>query len=66
MLYTIVSLNDVFHSEPEACETVPFKSGYAMYTVRDGRKELRSFFSTNPYDYLDKIDLENAKSLNRP
>lgn len=67
MIYTIISLDDVFPSEPEKRETVPFKSGYATYTVRDGRKELQSFFSTNPYDYLGKIDLEkNTKNLNRP
>ncbi len=66
MLHTIVSLDDVFYTQPEKMETMPLKSGYALYTVRKGRKELRSFFSTNPYDYLGKIDFENKNRFDRP
>lgn len=66
MLHTIVSLDEVFYQPPESYETVPIKNGYAMYTLKDGKKELTSFFSTNPYDYLGKIDLEKENIIYRP
>lgn len=66
MLHTIISLDEVFYREPEITQTVPIENGYALYTVRKGRKELRSFFSTNPYDYLGKIDFEKKSNFDRP
>lgn len=59
MLYTIISLDEVFYQEPCLCEYVPHKSGYAQYSIVNGKKEMTGFFSTNPYDYLGKIDLRN-------
>lgn len=66
MLHTIVSLDDVFYQTPEELETVTLKNGYAMYALKDGKKELTSFFSTNPYDYLGKIDLDKENIIYRP
>lgn len=66
MLHTIVSLDEVFYQEPQNCETVPMENGYAMYSLKDGKKELTSFFSTNPYDYLGKIDLKDKNNVYRP
>lgn len=62
MLHTIVSLDDVFYQTPEELKTMAFKNGYAMYAIKNGNRELKSFFSTNPYDYLGKIDLENKNT----
>lgn len=62
MLYTIISLDDVFYQQPEELKTMSLKNGYAQYSLKNGRKEMMSFFSTNPYDYLGKIDLEHENT----
>lgn len=62
MLYTIISLDDVFYQQPEELKTMSLKHGYAQYSLKNGRKEIMSFFSTNPYDYLGKIDLKNENN----
>lgn len=62
MLYTIISLDDVFYQQPEELKTMSLKHGYAQYSVKNGRKEIINFFSTNPYDYLGKIDLEKENT----
>lgn len=62
MLYTIISLDEVFYQQPEQLKTVSLKNGYAQYSLKNGGKEIMSFFSTNPYDYLGKIDLENKNT----
>lgn len=54
MIYTIVSLADVF-ADNTPCEIVTrrVKNGYAEYITINGREQLRRLISTVPSDYLD-------------
>lgn len=54
MIYTIVSLADVF-ADNTPCEIVTrrTKNGYAEYITINGREQLRRLISTVPSDYLD-------------
>ncbi len=53
MIYTIVSLADVFAQE--GCYPVVTRrtqNGYAEYITLDGKKQMRRLISTVPSDYL--------------
>ncbi len=54
MIYTIVSLADVF-ADNAPCDVVTrrVRNGYAEYITVNGRKQLRRLISTVPSDYLD-------------
>lgn len=54
MIYSIVSLEDIFAEQPtEQIVTERIDCGYAEYAVCGGRKTLRRVFSTDPRRYLD-------------
>lgn len=53
MIYTIISLNDVFYdAEIPYIITEHSGYGYSEYCTLNGEKHLRRLFSTRPQDYL--------------
>lgn len=51
MLYTVVSLGDIFYTEPRKNKNVPLENGFAVVNENNA---VESVFSTNPFDYLSE------------
>lgn len=56
MIHTIIGLEDIFGegygAAADKTVTECVGNGFAEYSVTDGKKTLKSFFSTRPGDYL--------------
>lgn len=53
MIYTVVSLYDVFREDASQPIFESYKNGVAEYTEYNGEKRLKRLFSTAPADYLN-------------
>ena len=58
MIHTIIGLEDIFGEGYGVCAneivTECVGNGLAEYSVTEGKRTLKSFFSTDPIDYLNK------------
>lgn len=56
LLYTIASLEQVFANDPVKATEIINKNGvWTECEMVDGKKQVRSIFSTNPNDYLKDL-----------
>ncbi len=57
MIHTIIGLEDIFGkgygAGADEIVTECVGNGFAEYSVTEGKKTLKSFFSTDPRDYLN-------------
>lgn len=55
MIHSIIDLVDIFREDTDYPEIITERagSGFAEYSVINGRRTLRRLISTNPRDFLD-------------